>query len=351
MVFAGYSEKDGGIAAGRVALSDAGETILGAVANTDPSNEGDAMAFDTILDAIGHTPLVRLNRIAGPDMAEILVKVEAVNVGGSIKTRTAWNMIKAAQERGEIGPDTIIAEPTSGNQGIGIALVGAVLGVPVRIVLPDSVSEERRKIIAAYGAEVITVHDSGDIGECIDECLRTVQQMAADDPNVYVPQQFINPANPQVHESETAAEILAAADGPIDGFCAGIGTGGTISGIGRALKTANPELVCWAVEPEAAAILTNGSSGTHIQMGIGDGLIPDNLDQSVFSDVAVVTDEEAVAMARRLAREEGLLVGISSGTNVTAAVRQAEKLGPGKRVVTILPDTGERYFSTPLYEG
>jgi cysteine synthase A len=307
------------------------------------------MIHDDILGAIGHTPLVRLRRIPDEDSAEIVVKFEGVNVGGSVKTRTAWSMIADAERRGLIGPGTVICEPTSGNQGIGLALVGAVRGIPVRIVMPDSVSAERRRVIEAYGAEVVLIHDDGDIGKTIDECLQTALRMAADDPRVFVPQQFENPANPAIHQATTAVELLEDA-GHIDGFCAGIGTGGTITGIGHALREANPEVRIWAVEPENAAILSGGHISSHIQMGIGDGLIPANLDQSVYDAVAVVSDDEAVTMAQCLAREEGLLCGISSGSNVVAATRLARILGPGKRVATILPDTGERYFSTPLFD-
>ena len=305
--------------------------------------------YNDVLGAIGRTPTVRLQRIPPADGATVVVKLEDLNVGGSIKTRTAWNMIKDATDRGLISQDTIICEPTSGNQGIGLALVGAVRGLKVRIVMPDSVSFERRKIIAAYGAELVLVHDHGDIGAAIDECLQTALAMAAADPHVFVPQQFENPANPGVHYDVTGPELLEQV-GRIDGFCAGIGTGGTITGIGRRLREANPDVVIWAVEPEHAAILTGGPITSHIQMGIGDGLIPTNLDTAIYDDVAVITDDEAVVMAKRLAQEEGLLVGISSGSNVVASVRLAAKLGPGKTVATILPDTGERYFSTPLFE-
>jgi len=305
--------------------------------------------YKNVLEAVGGTPLIRLNNIVTDDCAEILVKYEAVNIGGSIKTRTALNMIEAAERRGDIGPDTIICEPTSGNQGIGLALVGAVKGYRVRIIMPDSVSEERRKLIGAYGAELVLIHDDGDIGKCIDECLATALRMAEEDSRVYVPQQFTNPDNPAVQYERTAAEILEQADGPIDGFCSGVGTGGTLSGIGKALQEKNPSIEIWAVEPENAAILSGGSIGTHLQMGIGDGLIPDNLNIEIYSEVCIVTDDEALDMARMLMRREGLMAGISSGSNVAAAVRLARKLGPGKRVVTILPDTGERYFSTELF--
>jgi len=308
------------------------------------------MIYEDVLAAVGNTPVIRLRHIAAADAADIVVKFEAVNIGGSIKTRTAWAMISDAKKAGRIGPKTIICEPTSGNQGVGLALVGAVLGIPVRIVMPDSVSVERRKLIQAYGAEVVLVHDPGDIGACIDECLRTALGFAAADPNVLVPQQFENPANPAIHHDATAAELIEQVGRRIDGFTAGIGTGGTITGVGRRLREANPDVTIWAVEPEHAAILTGGPITSHVQMGIGDGLIPANLDTRIYSHVAVVSDEDALAMARRLAREEGLLCGISSGSNVVAAVRLAKQLGPGKLVATILPDTGERYFSTALFD-
>jgi len=306
--------------------------------------------FQNILEAMGNTPLVKLNHMTGPDDAEVLVKYEGQNIGGSIKTRTAYNMLMEAWKKGKITEESIIVEPTSGNQGIGLSLVGAVMGWKVRIIMPDSVSEERRKLIGAYGAELVLVHDAGDIGKCIDECLQTALRMAEEDPRVYVPQQFENPDNPEVHRKYTAREILREADGPIHGFCSGIGTGGTLTGVGETLKEANPDMEIWAVEPENAAILSGGNIGTHLQMGIGDGLIPANLNTSLYSEVAVITDEEAIATTRQLMRREGLLCGISSGTNVAAALRMAKKLGKGKRVVTILPDTGERYFSTELFD-
>ncbi len=308
------------------------------------------MVFENILDAIGGTPMVKLNRMADANSAEILVKVEGLNVGGSIKTRTAYNMLREAAAQGILTKDSIICEPTSGNQGIGIALVGAVCGYQVEVVMPDSVSEERRKLMTQYGAKVILVPDEGDIGKCIAQCLEAAQRRAAEDPRVYIPQQFINPNNPLAHINGTGHEILEQVDGPIHGFCSGIGTGGTISGVGQVLREKNPDIEIWAIEPEKAAILSGGPIGTHMQMGIGDGLIPENLDQKIYDSVCIVSDEEAIATARRLAREEGLLCGISSGTNVAAALRLAKKLGPGKRVVTILPDSGERYFSTPLFE-
>ena len=308
------------------------------------------MIYNNILEAMGNTPMIKLQNMVDADSADVLVKVEGLNVGGSIKTRTAYNMIKAAQAAGKIHKDTVIVEPTSGNQGIGLALVGAVYGYKTKIIMPDSVSEERRKLVNHYGAEVILVHDAGNIGACIEECLQLALKMQAEDPNVFVPQQFENPANPQIQREQTGMEIIEQVNGPIHGFCSGIGTGGTITGIGETLKKYNPDIKIWAVEPENAAILAGGTIGTHLQMGIGDGLIPENLDLEIYSDVYVVTDEEAIRTAQDLARLEGLMCGISSGTNVAAALKLAEKLGAGKTVVTILPDTAERYFSTPLFE-
>ena len=308
------------------------------------------MVYNNILEFMGHTPLIQLQRMAEPGSARILVKFEGLNVGGSIKTRTAFNMIRDAEEKGLIGPDTIIVEPTSGNQGIGLALVGAVRGYKTKIIMPDSVSSERRLLVEHYGAEVILVHDAGNIGACIEECLNMALRMKAEDPNVFVPQQFENPANPAIQRSQTGIEILEDVDGPIHGFCSGIGTGGTITGIGEALKAKNPDMVIWAVEPENAAILSGGSIGTHVQMGIGDGLIPPILNTEIYDDICIVKDDEAIRVSKELAAKEGIMCGISSGTNVAAALKLAKKLGPGKTVVTVLPDTAERYFSTPLFE-
>lgn len=311
---------------------------------------GKKMIYNNILEAIGHTPIIRLNRLNEEDSAEVLVKFEGLNVGGSIKTRTAYNMICEAEKKGLIHKDTIIVEPTSGNQGIGLALIGAVKGYRTIIIMPDSVSEERRKLVKHYGAEVILIHDAGNIGECIEECLNTALKMAEENENVFVPQQFENPANPKAHRHHTALEILEQVAGPIDGFCSGIGTGGTITGIGEVLKAQNPEIKIWAVEPENAAILAGGNIGTHLQMGIGDGVIPAILNQNIYDDICVITDEEAIQTAKALASEEGIMCGISSGTNVCAALKMAKILGKGKTVVTVLPDTAERYFSTPLFE-
>ena len=308
------------------------------------------MIYDNVLECIGHTPMIRLGRMSDPESAEILVKFEGLNVGGSIKTRTAYNMICDAEKKGLINKDSVIVEPTSGNQGIGLALVGAVKGYKTVIIMPDSVSEERRKLVGHYGAEVILVHDDGNIGECIDRCIKIADDMAKKDKNVFVPQQFSNPANPEIHRKSTGLEIAEQVGRTIDGFCSGIGTGGTISGIGETLKKLYPEIEIWAVEPEHAAILAGGTIGTHLQMGIGDGIIPDNLNRNIYSDIYVVTDEEAIRTAKDLARLEGIMCGISAGTNVAAARKLAKKLGKGKTVVTVLPDTAERYFSTPLFE-
>lgn len=308
------------------------------------------MISNNILEVIGHTPLIRLNRMTDEDSAEILVKFEGLNVGGSIKTRTAYNMIAAAEREGIINEDTIIVEPTSGNQGIGLALIGAVKGYKTLIIMPDSVSHERMRLVRHYGAEVVLVHDDGNIGDCIDECLRLAEKLKNENSNVYIPQQFENKANPRVHKHHTGVEILEQAGKEIHGFCSGFGTGGTISGIGEVLKAQNPDIEIWAVEPENAAILAGGTIGAHLQMGIGDGLIPGNLNLNIYDEVYIVSDEEAIKTAKDLARLEGIMCGISSGTNVAAAKKLAKKLGKGKTVVTVLPDTAERYFSTPLFE-
>jgi cysteine synthase A len=319
------------------------------ILNSEETLERLFMIYNNILEAVGHTPMVRLNRMVEENSAQVLVKFEAVNVGGSIKTRTALNMIEEAERKGLIKEDTIIVEPTSGNQGIGLALVGAVKGYRTIIIMPDSVSEERRKLVRHYGADVKLIHDAGDIGACIDECLKTALRMQEKDPRVFVPQQFANEDNTMAHKNHTALEIMEQVAGPIHGFCSGIGTGGTITGIGQVLKAQYPDIEIWAVEPENAAILAGGTIGTHIQMGIGDGIIPDILDQGIYDNIYVISDEEALVTSKRLAKEEGLMCGISSGTNVAAALKLAKKLGRGKTVVTVLPDTAERYFSTELF--
>ena len=308
------------------------------------------MICDTILDAVGNTPLIRLHRMVKPGFAEVLVKFEGLEVGGSIKTRTALRMIEQAEKDGKINKDSIIVEPTSGNQGIGLALIGAVKGYKTVIIMPDSVSEERRKLVQHYGAEVILTHDDGDIGKSIRDCIDIANGMKAKDPNVFIPQQFENPANLDAQYYWTAKEIIEEAGKKIDGFVSGIGTGGTITGIGRALREVNPDVTILAVEPEHAAILSGGSIGTHVQMGIGDGLIPAILDTKIYDGIEIITDEQALSTSKDLALKEGILCGISSGTNVAGALRLAERLGEGKTVVTVLPDTAERYFTTPLFD-
>ncbi len=308
------------------------------------------MVYENILAAVGRTPLIRLNHLVGPDDAEVLVKYEGMNIGGSIKTRTALQMIEAAEKDGRLTPDSVIVEPTSGNQGIGLSLVGAVKGYRVIIIMPDSVSAERRLLIKQYGAELMLIHDDDNIGECIDRCIRTAKELCEKNTNYFMPDQFSNYDNIRAHLYHTALEILDDVEGPIDGFCSGIGTGGTITGIGQVLKEKNPDMLIYAAEPEHAAILSGGSIGSHLQMGIGDGLIPPILDQELINRIEIVTDEEAIETTKNLTKKEGILCGISSGTNVCVALRMAKQLGKGKRVVTVLPDTGERYFSTELFQ-
>lgn len=308
------------------------------------------MIYENILEAVGRTPLIRLNHLTGPEDADVLVKYEGMNIGGSIKTRTALQMIEAAERDGRLTPDSVIVEPTSGNQGIGLALVGAVKGYRVIIIMPDSVSAERRLLIRQYGAELMLIHDDNNIGECIDRCIRTAKELCEKNPEYFMPDQFSNYDNVRAHLQHTAKEILSDAGRPIHGFCSGIGTGGTITGIGKVLAEAYPDILIWAAEPEHAAILSGGSIGSHLQMGIGDGLIPPILDRDLIRQIEIVTDEEALETTKQLTAREGILCGISSGTNVCVALRMAKLLGKGKCVVTVLPDTGERYFSTELFQ-
>ena len=309
------------------------------------------MYSNNILEAVGNTPLIKLNRLTGPEDADVFVKYEAVNIGGSVKTRTALNMIEAAEKRGDLSADSIICEPTSGNQGIGLSLVGAVKGYKVIIVMPDSVSLERRKLVQQYGAEVVLIHDDGDIGKAVNDCLEYALDLAKKNPKVFVPQQFENPDNPAVHFEKTAREIISQMNGlSIDGFCSGYGSGGTITGIGRALREYNPNVHIAVLEVENAPALLGGPIGTHFQQGIGDGFVPANFDTDIYNEVIIVGDEQALDTARRLAKEEGILAGISAGTNVWGALQLAKKLGKGKNVVCLAPDTGERYCSTILFD-
>lgn len=308
------------------------------------------MIYQNILKAAGHTPLIQLNRMTGSNDARVLVKFEGINVGGSIKTRSALRMIEAAEERGDVGEGSIIVEPTSGNQGIGLALVGAVKGYKVVIFMPDSVSKERLFLLRQYGADVRLIHDAGDIGECVKECIREADAMAESNPMVFFPNQFENEDNEKAQYEYTAAEIISDMDDSVDAFCSGVGTGGTLTGVGRRLKEVYPDIRIVACEPEKACILSGGEVGSHDQMGIGDGIIPGILDQYIYDEIILVSDEEAIDTAKKLARLEGILCGISSGSNVFTALKLAERLGKGKTVLTILPDTGERYFSTPLFK-
>ena len=304
----------------------------------------------SILEAVGNTPLVELQRMVPAGSARVLVKVEGLNVGGSIKTRTALNMIEAAERDGSLKPGAVVIEPTSGNQGIGLALVCNQKGYRCIIVMPDSCSEERRKLMALYGAEIVLVEDRGNIGECMERCMEKAFALRDSIPGGFVPQQFENPNNPAVHREKTAQEILRQlGDVEIDAFCAGFGTGGTLSGIGQALRVRFPKMRIIAAEPEHAAILRGGAIGSHLQQGIGDGFIPKNLNTELLNGTAVITDEEAMETARNLALLEALPAGISSGTNVACALRLAKELGAGHTVLTVLPDSYDRYYSTPLF--
>ena len=302
-----------------------------------------------ILDAVGRTPLVCLGRVSPPGGAKIYAKVESLNPGGSIKTRTALGMIEAAERAGKLKPGSIILEVTSGNQGIAMSMIGAVKGYKVIIVMPENMSVERQKLIKAYGAEVVLAPAGHNITEAIEGALAIAYDMAAKDSRIFMPKQFENENNPDIHRTTTAQEILAQMDVPVDAFISGFGTGGTITGIGEILKAANANTLIVCAEPDKAAILAGKEIGHHVQQGIGDGIIPPILNRDVIDELILVSDDDACAASRRLAREEGILSGVSSGTNLTAAIEIARRLGPGKAVVTILPDTGERYLSTDLF--
>lgn len=307
------------------------------------------MIFNNVLEAAKNTPLIKLNNMVNDNCADIYVKFEGMNVGGSIKTRTSLKIISEAVKRGEINEESVIVEATSGNQGIGLALVGATLGYKVVIIMPDSVSVERRKIIKQYGAELILVHDEGNIGVCIDKCINTAKKMSEEDDNVFLASQFENYDNVLAHYEGVGNEIVEDL-GIVDCFLSGIGTGGTITGISKRLKEVNKDTLIVALEPEHAAILSGGEIGSHIQMGIGDGVLPDILDKNLIDEIMIVKDEDAIRVSKELARKEGILAGISSGTNLYGAMQLAKRIGKGKKVVTILPDTGERYISTELFD-
>ncbi len=299
-----------------------------------------------VTELIGNTPLVRINRLTGGARAEVLAKLEFQNPGGSVKDRIALSMIEAAEADGIIGPDTIILEPTSGNTGIGLSMVAAAKGYHCLLIMPDTMSVERRKLLLAFGAELILTPGNQGMKGAINKA----EELARDDSRYFIPQQFKNPANPGVHRRTTAEEIWRDTDGRLDIFVAGVGTGGTITGVATALKPRLPGLMVVAVEPAGSPVLSGGEPGPHQIQGIGAGFIPEVLDTSLIDEVFTVSNEEAYTMARRAPREEGLLVGISSGAALHASVQIASRPeNAGKRIVTIIPSFGERYLSTPLY--
>ncbi|MCL6638657.1 MAG: cysteine synthase A [Firmicutes bacterium] len=301
--------------------------------------------LNNILETIGNTPVVVLNRVTDGCPARILAKLEMFNPSASAKARAALGMILEAEESGVLKPGSVIVEPTSGNQGIALAMVGAVRGYRVTVVMPESMSVERRMLAEAYGAEVILTPKEGSVAGAV----KKAREIVAATRNAWMPDQFANPANPRFHEKTTAMEILTQVDGPIHALVAGVGTGGTLTGIARALKKYYPGLKVYAVEPENSAVLAGKPPGEHMLEGIGDGFVPANLDMSLVEAPVAVSDQEAVLMTRRLACEEGILAGISSGAAVAAAVRVGREMGRGKTVVVVLPDTGERYLSTPVF--
>ncbi|HDZ77006.1 MAG TPA: cysteine synthase A [Candidatus Omnitrophica bacterium] len=300
---------------------------------------------NNILELIGNTPIVKLNKIVKPHMAEILAKVESFNPGGSVKDRICFAMIEDAERKGLIKPGYTIIEPTSGNTGIGMAMVCAVKGYRCILVMPESMSLERIYIVKSYGAEIVLTRAREDMGGSI----RKAEELSKKIPNSFMPQQFKSKANPQIHRETTAKEILAVTDGKIDAFVAGVGTGGTITGVGEVLKEHNPGVRVVAVEPETSAVLSGEKPGPHKIQGIGSGFIPDILNRDIIDEIIKVNDNEAFRVSKRLASQEGIFVGISAGAATWAALKVAKDLGKEKRVVVVLPDTGERYFSTEQY--
>ncbi|HEX9779654.1 MAG TPA: cysteine synthase A [bacterium] len=312
------------------------------------ANSARARVAARVPELIGQTPLVRLSRLPEPGMAAILAKLESANPGGSVKDRICLAMVEDAETRGLLAAGATIIEPTSGNTGIGLAMIGAAKGYRVVLTMPDSMSVERIQILKSYGAEVVlTPAAEGMMG-----AVKRAEQILRDTPGAYMPQQFMNPANPEVHRRTTAQEILKGAEGDIDAFVAGVGTGGTITGVGEVLKKKSPNIRVVAVEPAASAVLSGKAPGPHMIQGIGAGFVPEVLNRDIIDDIIQVTDQDAFETSRQLAKREGLLVGISSGAACWAALRVARALGAGKTVVTVLPDTGERYFSiAPYFEG
>lgn len=300
---------------------------------------------ENIIKLIGNTPIVRLNKISGPEDAEIWAKLEGFNPGGSVKDRIALSMIEAAEQEGKLQPGGTIIEPTSGNTGIGLALIAAVKGYRLILTMPETMSVERRQIFQAYGAEVVLTSGAAGMMGAVEEAELILKKK----PDYFMPMQFENPANPEIHRKTTAVEIIDAINGAIDGLAAGVGTGGTITGVGEVLKAGNPDIWIAAVEPAASPVLSGGNPGPHKIAGIGAGFYPGVLNTKIYNEVIPVTDDDALAMARRLAKEEGILAGISSGAAAWAALKVAQKLGAGKRVVAIFPDRGDRYLSTGLF--
>ncbi|PIP20200.1 MAG: cysteine synthase A [Candidatus Omnitrophica bacterium CG23_combo_of_CG06-09_8_20_14_all_40_11] len=300
---------------------------------------------ENVLELIGQTPMVRFNKIAGGGSAEILAKLESFNPGGSVKDRICLSMIEDAEDKGLLKPGATIIEPTSGNTGIGLAMVSAIKGYKCILTMPETMSLERIYILKSYGAEVVlTPGVDGMLGS-----IKKAEELLKKIPNSFMPQQFKNEANPEVHRKTTAQEILKVTDGQIDAFVAGVGTGGTITGVGEVLKKKNPRIKIIAVEPKSSAVLSGKEPGSHKIQGIGAGFVPDILNREIIDEIVTVDDNEAFSTSRRLAKEEGLFVGISAGAAVWAALKIAKELGKGKTVVVILPDTGERYFSMQQY--
>ncbi|GAE31768.1 cysteine synthase A [Halalkalibacter hemicellulosilyticus] len=299
----------------------------------------------SITDLIGQTPLVKLNRLVSDKHADVYLKLEYMNPGSSVKDRIALAMIEAAEKAGKLTKDTVIVEPTSGNTGIGLAMVAAAKGYKTKLVMPETMSMERRNLLRAYGAELVLTPGPEGMGGAIRKATELAQEEGH-----FMPQQFENEANPEIHRNTTGKELLEQVEGQIDGFVSGIGTGGTITGAGGLLKEHYPNLQIAAVEPSDSPILSGGNPGPHKIQGIGAGFIPKILDTDVYDEVIQVSTEQAFEYARRAAREEGILGGISSGAAIYAALQLAEKLGAGKKVVAIIPSNGERYLSTPLYQ-
>jgi cysteine synthase A len=300
---------------------------------------------NNILDLIGNTPVVKLNRLPGEDSADVYVKLEWFNPGGSVKDRIAKSMIEAAEREGKLKPGDTIVEPTSGNTGIGLALVGAAKGYRVILTMPETMSQERRSLLKAYGAELVLTPGSEGMRGAVEKARELAEKHG-----YFMPQQFDNPANPEIHELTTGEEIVRQMDGKLDAFVAGVGTGGTITGVGRVLRRKIPSCKIIAVEPAASPILSGGKPGPHKIQGIGANFIPNILDRNIYDEVRTVENETAFEVARRVAQEEGILVGISSGANIHIALQVAKELGKGKKVLTVSPSNGERYLSTPLFQ-